>query len=209
MIHIRLIITGGTSRACSCLFTLEGETCFSFPETLTRPLLNLIAPNGLGQRHRITSVSSDKLFGDGRVLGAGLGACIFQKWPWQHLPSHKLFLPCDPHASPIKRLGSIFPPLESRWACGDYLGSDAVWFLRLDIKRGQGVYLLLSWDAHTRNPHPAVRKPKLPLDRPMCRGTNSQQQIASHVRELSWKWILQPQSDWPSWYCAKQRRAVL
>lgn len=66
MIHLTIVILGETYRVCISLFTPQEETCFSFPETLDRALLNLIAPNGLGlsvpvqidgQRDGITSLS--------------------------------------------------------------------------------------------------------------------------------------------------------
>ena len=74
MIHLAIVILGETYRVCISLFTPQEETCFSFPETLDRALLNLIAPDGLGlsipiqidgQRDGITSLSWDKLFRDG------------------------------------------------------------------------------------------------------------------------------------------------
>lgn len=88
MIHLTIVILGETCRVCISLFTPQEETCFSFPETLDRALLNLIAPNGLGlsvpvqidgQRMELPHLAETNCLGMEWVLCvAVLGDCIFQ-----------------------------------------------------------------------------------------------------------------------------------
>lgn len=117
------------------------------------------------------------------VLGSCVGRLYFPKMAITLSALPHALLTMWPSHSPPQEVGSIFPPLEPGWACGDYFGGDTMWFLRLDVKRWHGVYLLLSWGVHSRKPATMLwRSPSYHMDRPMCRETTSQHWTASRVR---------------------------